>query len=134
MPVESPVTTIYDLNPAYPLGSDPKSELDNHHRLTKAALQATFEGATTNSGYQKAGRIILQWGVGSTTAGTGTVTYPIPFPNGTLQQFASLATTNINAQVFVNPSTATTTQLTVLACDTSGNGASISFRWLAIGF
>lgn len=39
-------TYISDLNEAWPLGSDPKSTLDNHHRLTKAAIKTTFPNVT----------------------------------------------------------------------------------------
>jgi len=41
MPIES-ATFISQLNPAWPLGSEPKSVLDDHARLTKAVLQAQF--------------------------------------------------------------------------------------------
>jgi hypothetical protein len=39
-------STIADLNPAWPLGSDPKSQADDHLRLTKKALQLTFPTVT----------------------------------------------------------------------------------------
>ena len=51
MPIET-ATFIHQLDPANPLGSDLKSTLDNHARLTKSALQATFPailGAVTAS-------------------------------------------------------------------------------------
>lgn len=45
MGIES-ATYISDLNEAWPLGSDLKSTLDNHHRLTKAAIKTTFPNVT----------------------------------------------------------------------------------------
>lgn len=51
MPLEV-ATFIHELNPANPLGSDLKSTLDNHQRLVKLTLQATFPailGAVTAS-------------------------------------------------------------------------------------
>lgn len=41
MPLEN-ATSISGLNPAWPLGSDPKSQGDDHLRLLKAVLQKTF--------------------------------------------------------------------------------------------
>lgn len=45
MPIET-ATFIHQLDPANPLGSDLKSTLDNHQRLVKSALQATFPAIT----------------------------------------------------------------------------------------
>ncbi len=42
MALES-ASTIYDLNPANPPGSDQRSEGDNHVRLVKTAIQGTFK-------------------------------------------------------------------------------------------
>lgn len=39
-------STIADLNPDWPLGSEPKSQSDDHHRLVKKALQLTFPAVT----------------------------------------------------------------------------------------
>ncbi len=45
-------TKISDLNPAWPLGSDPKSEGDNHIRLIKAILQADAAPLSTGGRFQ----------------------------------------------------------------------------------
>ena len=44
MPLESNVTGIQDLNPAWPTGVDPISEGDNHVRNVKSAVQQSFPG------------------------------------------------------------------------------------------
>lgn len=46
MPVETNVNGIQDLNPDYPLAIDPKSQGDDHIRLTKQAIQDSFPGMT----------------------------------------------------------------------------------------
>ena len=46
MPLESNITGIQDLNPAWPTGVDPVSEGDNHVRNTKDAVQKSFPGMT----------------------------------------------------------------------------------------
>lgn len=40
MPLEGPVNTISDLNAAWPLGSDPKSDGDGHLRAVKTAVRS----------------------------------------------------------------------------------------------
>ena len=45
MTVET-ATNISQLNASYPAASDPKSEGDDHIRLVKSTLQATFPGIT----------------------------------------------------------------------------------------
>lgn len=42
MPLESNVDGIEDLNPAWPTGTDPKSEGDDHIRNVKAAVQGSW--------------------------------------------------------------------------------------------
>lgn len=44
MPLENPVTNIADLNKLWPLGSDPKSSMDDHMRNLKTALMNGFAG------------------------------------------------------------------------------------------
>lgn len=46
MPLET-ATTIASLNPAFPLGSDPVASADDHIRLIKTVLKATFPNLTT---------------------------------------------------------------------------------------
>ena len=46
MPLESNITGIQELNPAWPTGVDPISEGDNHARNTKDAVQKSFPGMT----------------------------------------------------------------------------------------
>lgn len=61
--------------------------------LTPLRLAEAFQGANQSkatSGFQKLpGGLILQWGSGNTTAGSGTWDYPIAFPTAPLQIFAS---------------------------------------------
>ena len=48
MPIENPLaTTIDELNPAWPTGSDPVSQGDDHIRQIKQALLNSFPGLTT---------------------------------------------------------------------------------------
>lgn len=42
-------TTIQGLNAAWPLGTDPRSEGDNHLRLTKSVLKAVFDDSNANA-------------------------------------------------------------------------------------
>jgi hypothetical protein len=81
MPLESGVTGIQGLNPAWPTGTDPKSQGDDHLRTIKAAIQASFPGMT---GAWITGQIIKALGydatnariinVGTATAATDAVT------------------------------------------------------------
>lgn len=47
MPVEL-ATTIYDLDPTWPLSGDPTYQGDDHIRMIKAVLKAQFPGASGN--------------------------------------------------------------------------------------
>jgi len=107
--------------------------------LAMAAGKVSFPSqgqSLTSPGYIKLpGGLILQWGTGVTSAGgAGTVTYPIPFPTGTLSVFASAIDSNGGAgltyTVQVTPGTLAT--LSVFG-RYSGNGSAINYSWLAIG-
>jgi hypothetical protein len=65
MPLESGVTGIQGLNPAWPTGTDPKSQGDDHLRTIKAAIQASFPGMT---GAWITGQIIKGLGYDATSA------------------------------------------------------------------
>lgn len=132
MALES-VSTIYDLVATNPPASDPLSQADDHLRNIKTALLASFAGSDLANGYQKVGKIIIQWGSATTVSGTKAVTYPIAFPTGTLMTFASLSTSVVNAAFFANADSGTATGLNVLACNTSGVGVNVTVKWLAIG-
>jgi hypothetical protein len=92
-------TYIDELVPTNPVAGDPLGQADDHVRLLKSVLQATFpdiSGAVNlsdtqlnlldnkslaASGYQKLpSGLIVQWGVGTTVDATGSVTFPIAFP------------------------------------------------------
>lgn len=132
MALES-VTTVYDLVATNPTASDPVSQADDHLRNIKAALLASFAGTTGANGYQKIGRSIIQWGSVLTVAGTATATFPIAFPTGCRQTFASLSTASVNAPFFVACGSGSTTSMSVFACNTSGVGVAVTVKWLAIG-
>ncbi len=51
MPVES-VNGVQDLNPSWPLGSDPKSSGDEHIRNTKSAIKASFPNMIGPNNFQ----------------------------------------------------------------------------------
>ena len=69
MPVES-VTGIWDFDPSWPLGTDPKNEGDDHIRNVKRGVQQSFpnvdEPVTASSADLNSARTppgtILQWG------------------------------------------------------------------------
>lgn len=59
---------------------------------------------------------IEQWGTGATTSGSGTVTFPIPFPNSAESALAILTGTSSGVSqnaLYYDPTTISTTQLTV---------------------
>jgi hypothetical protein len=101
-----------------------------------SSLASSLNGSATQqsfaaNGFAKfASGLIINWGTGSTTSGTGTITYSMPFPNAC---FAVLLT---------NTGTATATNNNLIASTTPGKttcsvfGAaaqSLSFFYLAIG-
>ncbi len=89
MPIETG-TKISDLNPLWPLGSDPKAQGDDHLRLIKAILQsdavalsdtgsATIVEADASAGWQVVGDVLVQWGRGNFNTD---VIFPQPFKDG----------------------------------------------------
>jgi hypothetical protein len=78
--------------------------LSNTTLLTPLRLTEAFQGANQSkatSGFQKLpGGLILQWGLGNTSAGTGTWNYPIAFPTAPLQIFASQDATQTGASLY----------------------------------
>lgn len=76
--------------------------------------------------------LIIQWGqVTASASGPVTVTYPIAFPNGFLQVFASSDTTG---PYFGTTEYATSTQVGLDAWSGGGSRVAVTIRWLAIGF
>lgn len=84
MTVES-ASYIGQLNENYPTGSDPKSELDNHHRVTKAALKGSFPNlgnaamtataAQLNALVSSSGLLSVGTSTTSNSIGTGSKTF-----------------------------------------------------------
>jgi hypothetical protein len=92
-------TYISDLVATNPVSGDTVNQADDHLRLLKSTIKATFpsiNGAVNltdeqlnlldnksllASGYQKLpSGLIVQWGTGTTVDSTGNVTFPIAFP------------------------------------------------------
>lgn len=46
MPLESTIVGVQSLNPAWPTGTDPKSQGDDHIRTVKSAIQQSFPNMT----------------------------------------------------------------------------------------
>lgn len=95
-------TYISDLVSTNPVSGDPVSQSDDHHRLEKSTVKASFpniSGAMTLThtqlnlldsksvvaadGYQKLpSGVIMQWGQATTNgSGLATFTHPVAFPN-----------------------------------------------------
>jgi hypothetical protein len=147
-------TYISDLVSTNPVAGDPVSQGDDHLRLVKSTVKATFPNVSgavnlthtqlnlldskslAASGYQKLpSGLIIQWG-SSTTAGSGTVavTYPVAFPTGTLKVVVSLQTSSIDLPYFVGTDAGTTTGFNLYACSTSGAAVSVTGKWIALGY
>lgn len=98
-----------------------------------AALQgsASFSSSLAASGYQKLpSGLIIQWGNVSVSGATGTVTYPIAFPNATLNVVltaSAAGSTSFYASTNNTPSTTSFGYATNV-------GASNGLRWVAIGY
>jgi hypothetical protein len=103
---------------------------------------ATQQFLASPTGYQVlSSGILIQWGQGTTTNGTGTVTYPFAFPNN-LWSFQTTITGNAgsggwgNIEVNNLGSSLSSTTVYSAAFGTSPNApanGSFSFSWIAIG-
>ena len=102
------------------------------------AKMADFARSLSSTGYQKLPNgLILQWGDGAHSNGTGAqaVTFPTSFPNAALFGMASNAASG-PPSAFHGTSPPNTTGMTVYSSTSSGVAAAAgtSFRWLAIGY
>jgi hypothetical protein len=102
----------------------------------KAATSA-FANSIGASGYQKLhGGLILQWGSGTssgTSAGNGSVTYPLAFPNATLQAYAVVGgSSSGDYTIQTTSSDATGAVFTVQQSAAGATG--VGFGYLAIGY
>ena len=78
------------------------------------------------------GGLIMKWGTGACTSGTGTVTFASSFPTALLSVQCTLLTSGAAHSAYPpgpSPATYATTGFTVY----NGSGQSVSFSWLAIG-
>lgn len=121
---------------------------DNNSLITPLLLGQSFQGVSNRSlgtnGFQRFGGpngLILQWGEGSTASnGTGTISFPIPFPSTCLQVIASPTNTgNTSPQTYViTTGTLSRTGLPIYSTGASaGNtpvAGTVGYRYLAIGF
>jgi len=96
-----------------------------------------FSSGLTTPGYQKwPSGLILQWGVASSVSGSATtVTYPIAFPNATLNAWVTCFIAGAGA-IGVIESGGSTTQLLVgsWASNSTRSGAGTNIRWFALGY
>lgn len=149
MALES-ATYINGLVSTNPTSGDPKSQGDDHLRLIKAAVKATFPnitGAMTlthtelnrldefslgSNGYQKfPSGLIVQWGGGTTNgSGLAVVSMPIAFPT-TLAAY-SINTATVNATTRSVGSTTTSLSIEVRSDGALVAGASVT--WIALGY
>lgn len=103
--------------------------------LSPGTLNSALEGANQSlsaSGYQKLpGGLIVQWGTATSSATSGTVSFPITFPNAVLigNVFDS-ATGSTTPRIFCWRSDTTTTS--VLGWQVDATPA--TYSWIAIGF
>jgi len=104
---------------------------------TQPATISEFTSSLTGSGWMKRpDGLIEQWGSGVTTSGTGSVVFPIAFPNAVLSNSAIVGTTGTTAQSpadhysSCNPATATTTGMNIY----SATGSSINMTYRVIGY
>jgi hypothetical protein len=152
-------TYIDELVPTNPVAGDPLGQADDHVRLLKSVLQATFpsiSGAVNlsdtqlnlldnksllASGYQKMpSGLIVQWGTGTTINATGTVTFPIAFPTACfavqVTENAASGWTSTNHTIYGTSSRATT-GFSAWSFSWNGTGYGNSdgnFDYIAVGY
>ena len=114
-----------------------KGQAQNTGALVQAfnTLATAIQNQTSTSlaaaGYVTLGSgLTLQWGTGSTTTGTGTITYPKAFPNACW----AVLLTNTGAATATNNNLIASSSPGKTTCSVYGAAAqSLSFFWLAIG-
>ena len=74
-------------------------------RATSTGTPSAAQSAASNGYLRLAGGFLFQWGSGSTTLGSGSITYPIPFPNSVYAVMATItggaATGSLNDRTLV---------------------------------
>lgn len=99
--------------------------------LLNPGTPSAAQSAASNGYLRLAGGFLFQWGSGSTTLGSGSITYPIPFPNNVYSVMATI-TGGAAATNTVNPILTGTPGLST--CAVWGSAAqSVGFQWFAIG-
>lgn len=103
-----------------------------------AKLAEAFKGANISTGlngFQKLpGGLILQWGNAVSVATTGSITYPVAYPNAALMTIAADQTTNVN-QVGTMATTLTSATAFAYASAQNTTGYVVgSFNWFSIGW
>lgn len=148
MPLEAG-TKISDLNPAWPLGSDPKAQGDDHIRLIKSILQADavalsdtgsadIAEADIAEGWQIWGDVLIQWGIGNTAAdGNLTVTFNQPFKTAPYVTASSTAELGAASGDVVNVTNHSPTVCIIRSRRVSNGGTVTTLvtqvRWVAVG-
>lgn len=115
--------------------------------LSALKLASAFQGSNQSfpnaTGFQKfPGGLIIQWGVGATTAGTASVIFPVTFPNkctSVIQGEASAAgwgTTTPTQPTIHGVDAATVSGFTARCARWTGSwvNGNASFYWIAIGY
>jgi len=97
-----------------------------------------FSLLENTNGYQKLpSGLIIQWGAGSTTSGTGSITFPIAFPNACLHFSAQYggASGISNVPICAN-SIPSTTGCNIYMTDHAGTGLGTvgGYKWVALGY
>lgn len=105
---------------------------NNTNFITPLRLKEAMQGANMSlsaNGYQKLhSGVIIQWGSGGGSGNSGTITYPIAFPIGTLSISGSVTGAGGTGYGF-NHSALTATNF---AWSVNFSGA--TFKWIAIGY
>jgi hypothetical protein len=129
---DSPVGNVDLVNAA-------KGATQNIGQLVQAfnTLSSSLSGSTTQNslaaaGYQVfPGGLILNWGTGSTTTGTGSVTFSHAFPHACLGMFLTETGSGAATQNNLIASSAPTVTSSSVYC---ASGASLTYFYLAIGY
>ncbi len=143
MPLETG-NKISDLNPLWPLGSDPKAQGDDHLRLIKSILQsdavalsdtgsATIVEADALAGWQVMGDMLVQWGFVNTSAAEAvTVDLPQPFKNASYGLSLTTRSSNLsNRTEHQTDRTASSFDVVSFGSNDAQYAAQVS--WIAIG-
>lgn len=111
-------------------GDTPVSQVQDGTILAEDFEASLFAALKSANGYQKLpSGLIIQWGVATTSAGSVTVTLPIPFPNGVFQAVGS----SVGAAVIIAVPILNLATIEIYTHDHAGAAATVSVRWIAIG-